>query len=118
MRHICRLKERPSSAASQASTMVNERLQELVKLFKERTERAKEKLIDPDDLDEDTPHACEFSPVKPYYNHRNLGGITTLRLTSHEYKRTSMALYFGSVADHRAMLGNRKCPEVYVYSVM
>ncbi|KAI5617275.1 cyclic nucleotide-gated cation channel beta-1 isoform X10, partial [Silurus asotus] len=55
------LKERPTSAASQASTMVNERLQELVKLFKERTERAKEKLIDPDDLDEDTP--AIFLPI-------------------------------------------------------
>ncbi|XP_046706388.1 cyclic nucleotide-gated cation channel beta-1-like isoform X2 [Silurus meridionalis] len=58
------LKERPTSAASQASTMVNERLQELVKLFKERTERAKEKLIDPDDLDEDTP-ATPGAPPPP-----------------------------------------------------
>ncbi|XP_048113153.1 cyclic nucleotide-gated cation channel beta-1-like [Alosa alosa] len=55
------LKERPASSASQTSTVVNERLQELVKLFKERTERAKEKLIDPDDSDEDTPPA---SPAK------------------------------------------------------
>ncbi|XP_066504821.1 cyclic nucleotide-gated channel beta-1-like [Hoplias malabaricus] len=55
------LKERPASSASQTSTVVNERLQELVKLFKERTERAKEKLIDPDDSDNDTPPA---SPVK------------------------------------------------------
>ncbi|KAM9470622.1 cyclic nucleotide-gated channel beta-1 [Clarias gariepinus] len=59
------LKERPSSAASQASMMVNERLQELVKLFKERTERAKEKLIDPDDLDEDTPPATPAAPPPP-----------------------------------------------------
>ncbi|XP_060782743.1 cyclic nucleotide-gated cation channel beta-1-like [Neoarius graeffei] len=62
------LKERPSSAASQASMMVNDRLQELVKLFKERTERAKEKLIDPDDLDEDTPPAMppgEAPPPEP-----------------------------------------------------
>ncbi|XP_030645122.1 cyclic nucleotide-gated cation channel beta-1 [Chanos chanos] len=49
------MRERPASAASQASMVVNERLQELVKLFKERTERAKEKLIDPDDSDDDTP---------------------------------------------------------------
>ncbi|XP_062403819.1 cyclic nucleotide-gated cation channel beta-1-like [Sardina pilchardus] len=55
-----RLKERPASSASQTSTVVNERLQELVKLFKERTERAKEKLIDPDDSDEETPPACEL----------------------------------------------------------
>ncbi|XP_035275421.1 cyclic nucleotide-gated cation channel beta-1-like [Anguilla anguilla] len=55
------LKERPASAASQTSTVVQERLQELVKLFKERTERAKEKLIDPDDSDEESPTA---SPAK------------------------------------------------------
>ncbi|KAF4094298.1 hypothetical protein AMELA_G00011460 [Ameiurus melas] len=59
------LKERPSSAASQASTMVNERLQELAKLFKARTERAKEKLIDPDDLDEDTPPDTAVPPPEP-----------------------------------------------------
>ncbi|XP_062856832.1 cyclic nucleotide-gated cation channel beta-1-like [Trichomycterus rosablanca] len=58
------LKERPSSAASQASTMVNERLQELVKLFKERTERAKEKLIDPDEND-DTPPGSPVPPPPP-----------------------------------------------------
>ncbi|GAA6085443.1 cyclic nucleotide-gated cation channel beta-1-like [Tachysurus ichikawai] len=59
------LKERPSSTASQASTMVNERLQELVKLFKERTERAKEKLIDPDDLDDETSTATPAAPPPP-----------------------------------------------------
>ncbi|XP_061532258.1 cyclic nucleotide-gated cation channel beta-1-like isoform X4 [Phycodurus eques] len=46
-------RERPSSSASQTNTAVNERLQELVRMFKERTERAKEKLIDPDSSDED-----------------------------------------------------------------
>lgn len=55
---VWRLKERPASSASQASYVVNERLQELVKMFKERTERAKEKLIDPDDSDDDSPTAC------------------------------------------------------------
>ncbi|XP_065147835.1 cyclic nucleotide-gated channel beta-1-like [Paramisgurnus dabryanus] len=55
------LNQRPSSSASQTSTVVNERLQELVKLFKERTERVKEKLIDPDDSDDETPPA---SPAK------------------------------------------------------
>ncbi|XP_047658206.1 LOW QUALITY PROTEIN: cyclic nucleotide-gated cation channel beta-1-like [Tachysurus fulvidraco] len=59
------LKERPSSTASQASTMVNERLQELVKLFKERTERAKEKLIDPDELDDETSTATPAAPPPP-----------------------------------------------------
>ncbi|XP_077371723.1 uncharacterized protein LOC144015531 isoform X3 [Festucalex cinctus] len=48
------LRERPSSSASQTSTAVNERLQELVRMFKERTEKAKEKLIDPDSSDEDS----------------------------------------------------------------
>uniref|UniRef100_A0A4W5KIL7 Cyclic nucleotide gated channel subunit beta 1b n=1 Tax=Hucho hucho TaxID=62062 RepID=A0A4W5KIL7_9TELE len=58
------LKERPASSASQASYVVNERLQELVKMFKERTERAKEKLIDPDDSDDDSPTTCE-APTPP-----------------------------------------------------
>ncbi|XP_023683113.1 cyclic nucleotide-gated channel beta-1-like isoform X2 [Paramormyrops kingsleyae] len=48
-------KERPASALSQTSTIVTERLQELVKLFKERTERVKEKLVDPDDSDDESP---------------------------------------------------------------
>ncbi|KAJ3596482.1 hypothetical protein NHX12_002889 [Muraenolepis orangiensis] len=47
-------RERPASAASQSSAVVNERLQELVKMFKERTEKAKEKLIDPDSSDDDS----------------------------------------------------------------
>ncbi|KAK9517033.1 hypothetical protein VZT92_024929 [Zoarces viviparus] len=48
------LKERPASSASQTSTVVNDRLQELVRMFKERTEKAKEKLIEPDSSDEDS----------------------------------------------------------------
>lgn len=47
------------SAASQTSIVVNERLQELVKLFKGRTERVREKLTDPDDSDEESPLTCE-----------------------------------------------------------
>ncbi|KAJ0069573.1 hypothetical protein NL108_010389, partial [Boleophthalmus pectinirostris] len=43
----------------QTSTVVNERLQELIKMFKERTEKAKEKLIDPDSSDEDSVVQCE-----------------------------------------------------------
>ncbi|XP_051726331.1 cyclic nucleotide-gated cation channel beta-3 [Ctenopharyngodon idella] len=53
--------ERPMSAASQTSIVVNERLQDLVKLFKGRTERARDKLTDPDDSDEESPSA---SPAK------------------------------------------------------
>nr|XP_046167257.1 cyclic nucleotide-gated cation channel beta-1-like isoform X2 [Oncorhynchus gorbuscha] len=59
------LKERPASSASQASYVVNERLQELVKMFKERTERAKEKLIDPDDSDDDSPTASPARAPTP-----------------------------------------------------
>lgn len=51
---------RASSTASQNSAIINDRLQELVKLFKERTEKVKEKLIDPDvTSDEESPQPCE-----------------------------------------------------------
>uniref|UniRef100_A0A671LDG2 Cyclic nucleotide gated channel subunit beta 1a n=1 Tax=Sinocyclocheilus anshuiensis TaxID=1608454 RepID=A0A671LDG2_9TELE len=53
--------ERPASAASQTSIVVNERLQELVKLFKERKDRAREKLVDPDESDDESTSA---SPAK------------------------------------------------------
>ncbi|XP_076879068.1 cyclic nucleotide-gated channel beta-1 [Brachyhypopomus gauderio] len=60
-------RDRPASVSSQASMVVNERLQELVKLFKERTERVKEKLIDPDDSDDDTPSdtSAKAAPAAP-----------------------------------------------------
>lgn len=63
-----RLKERPASSASQTSAVVNERLQELVRMFKERTEKAKEKLIDPDSSDEDSVVPCQFLcfPLNPH----------------------------------------------------
>ncbi|KAF6077101.1 cyclic nucleotide gated channel subunit beta 1 [Phyllostomus discolor] len=48
--------DRASSTASQNSAIINDRLQELVKLFKERTEKVKEQLIDPDiTSDEESP---------------------------------------------------------------
>ncbi|KAM6223751.1 cyclic nucleotide-gated channel beta-1 [Rhynchocyon petersi] len=54
--------DRAASTASQNSAIINDRLQELVKLFKERTEKVKEKLIDPDvTSDEETPKP---SPAK------------------------------------------------------
>ncbi|XP_057566813.1 cyclic nucleotide-gated cation channel beta-1 [Hippopotamus amphibius kiboko] len=54
--------DRAASTASQNSTIINDRLQELVKLFKERTEKVKEKLIDPDvTSDEESPKP---SPAK------------------------------------------------------
>uniref|UniRef100_A0A3B3U2Y6 Cyclic nucleotide gated channel subunit beta 1b n=2 Tax=Poecilia latipinna TaxID=48699 RepID=A0A3B3U2Y6_9TELE len=59
------LRERPASAASQTSqtsAVVSERLQELVRMFKERTEKAKEKLIDPDSSDEESVIAAPPQP--------------------------------------------------------
>uniref|UniRef100_A0A3B5K9B0 Cyclic nucleotide gated channel subunit beta 1b n=1 Tax=Takifugu rubripes TaxID=31033 RepID=A0A3B5K9B0_TAKRU len=53
------LKDRPASSASQTSAVINERLQELVRMFKDRTEKAKEKLIDPDTSDDDSVVPCE-----------------------------------------------------------
>ncbi|KAB0393156.1 hypothetical protein E2I00_014968, partial [Balaenoptera physalus] len=54
--------DRAASTASQTGTLINDRLQELVKLFKERTEKVKEKLIDPDvTSDEESPKP---SPAK------------------------------------------------------
>lgn len=49
------------SATSLSSAVINTRLQELVRLFKERTEKVKEKLIDSDvTSDDESPVACEF----------------------------------------------------------
>ncbi|AWP08846.1 putative cyclic nucleotide-gated cation channel beta-1-like [Scophthalmus maximus] len=59
------LRERPASSASQTSTVVNERLSELVRMFKERTEKAKEKLIDPDSSDEDSVVTSPPQPAQP-----------------------------------------------------
>ncbi|XP_074738063.1 cyclic nucleotide-gated channel beta-1 isoform X1 [Strix uralensis] len=57
------LPERVGSATSLSSAVVNQRLQELVKLFRERTEKVKERLIDPDiTSDEESPAT---SPAKP-----------------------------------------------------
>ncbi|XP_072574522.1 cyclic nucleotide-gated channel beta-1-like [Paramormyrops kingsleyae] len=39
----------------QVSTVLSERLHELQRLFRERTERVRERLIDPDESDEETP---------------------------------------------------------------
>ncbi|XP_030060860.1 cyclic nucleotide-gated channel beta-1 [Microcaecilia unicolor] len=54
--------ERTGSAMSHNSAVINDRLQELVRLFKDRTEKAKEKLIDQEgSSDEESPTP---SPVK------------------------------------------------------
>jgi len=65
----CRGLERPMSAASQTSMVVNERLQELVKLFKGRTVRVREKLTDPDDSDEESPSACESTCINSLFDY-------------------------------------------------
>ncbi|KAK7912863.1 hypothetical protein WMY93_013074 [Mugilogobius chulae] len=52
---------RPASSASVGSVVVQERLNELVKLFKGRTETKKDKLVDPDESEEESPQA---SPAK------------------------------------------------------
>ncbi|XP_073420423.1 cyclic nucleotide-gated channel beta-1 [Dendrobates tinctorius] len=54
--------ERSASAVSHSSAVVTERLQELVRLFKDRTERVKERLIDPElSSEEESPSS---SPSK------------------------------------------------------
>ncbi|KAM6250416.1 cyclic nucleotide-gated channel beta-1 [Spheniscus humboldti] len=57
------LPERVGSAMSLSSAVINNRLQELVKLFKERTEKVKEKLTDLDTTSDDESPAA--SPAKP-----------------------------------------------------
>nr|XP_009940968.1 PREDICTED: cyclic nucleotide-gated cation channel beta-1 [Opisthocomus hoazin] len=60
------LPERIGSATSTSSAMINTRLQELVKLFKERTEKVKEKLTDPDvTSDDESPSASPAKPAPP-----------------------------------------------------
>ncbi|XP_009289079.2 PREDICTED: cyclic nucleotide-gated cation channel beta-1 [Aptenodytes forsteri] len=56
------LLKRVGSATSLSSAVINNRLQELVKLFKERTERVKEKLTDLDITSDD--ESPEASPAK------------------------------------------------------
>ncbi|KAL2088577.1 hypothetical protein ACEWY4_015476 [Coilia grayii] len=55
-------KERPLSSTSQSNLVVSVRLQELVQLFKERTERVRDRLIDPDESEGESPTSCE-SPI-------------------------------------------------------
>lgn len=53
---------RPLSAASVGSLLIQDRLNQLVGLFKGRTERQRERLVDPDESEEDSPSAC-MTPV-------------------------------------------------------
>ncbi|CAM4636951.1 unnamed protein product [Caretta caretta] len=60
------LPKRVGSATSQNSSTINDRLQELVRLFKDRTEKVKEKLIDPDTTsDDETPVASPSRKTSP-----------------------------------------------------
>uniref|UniRef100_A0A6Q2Y6Y7 Cyclic nucleotide gated channel subunit beta 1 n=1 Tax=Esox lucius TaxID=8010 RepID=A0A6Q2Y6Y7_ESOLU len=62
--HRCDLtscRNRQASTASYGTVLAQERMASLVKLFKARTVRKKERLADPDDSEEDSPHA---SPAK------------------------------------------------------
>nr|XP_033799621.1 cyclic nucleotide-gated cation channel beta-1-like isoform X2 [Geotrypetes seraphini] len=57
--------ERTGSAMSHNSAVINERLQELVKLFKDRTERAKEKLIDQEGSSDESPMPSPAKKATP-----------------------------------------------------
>ncbi|XP_075432653.1 cyclic nucleotide-gated channel beta-1 [Ascaphus truei] len=58
--------ERSASAISQSSAVITERLQELVRLFKDRTERVKERLIDPEiSSDGESPTASPSKKAPP-----------------------------------------------------
>ncbi|XP_075325953.1 cyclic nucleotide-gated channel beta-1 [Odontesthes bonariensis] len=59
----CRM--RPLSAASVGSFVVQERLNELVKLFRGRTERQKERLVDPDESEDESPSASPPAAPPP-----------------------------------------------------
>ncbi|KAJ7312085.1 hypothetical protein JRQ81_006423 [Phrynocephalus forsythii] len=68
------LGERSGSTASQNSDMISERLQELVRLFKDRTEKVKEKLVDPDlSSDEETPVATPSKEKAPEEKNEDAG---------------------------------------------
>uniref|UniRef100_A0A8C3NNI5 Cyclic nucleotide-binding domain-containing protein n=1 Tax=Cyanoderma ruficeps TaxID=181631 RepID=A0A8C3NNI5_9PASS len=54
---------RIGSASSLSSAVINTRLQELVRLFKERTEKVKEKLIDPDVTSDDESPVASAVPA-------------------------------------------------------
>ncbi|KAM8946024.1 cyclic nucleotide-gated channel beta-1 [Pelodytes ibericus] len=60
--------ERSASSISQSSAVITERLQELVRLFKDRTERVKERLIDPEISSEEespTPSPSKKAAAPP-----------------------------------------------------
>ncbi|XP_051800868.1 cyclic nucleotide-gated cation channel beta-3 [Acanthochromis polyacanthus] len=56
---------RPLSAASVGSVVIQDRLNDLVKLFKGRTERQKDRLVDPDESEEESPSASPSKAPPP-----------------------------------------------------
>ncbi|XP_067349233.1 cyclic nucleotide-gated channel beta-3 [Channa argus] len=56
---------RPLSAASVGSVVVQDRLYELVRLFKGRTERQKDRLVDPDESEGESPTASPSKAPPP-----------------------------------------------------
>uniref|UniRef100_A0A8C7CV38 Cyclic nucleotide-binding domain-containing protein n=1 Tax=Oncorhynchus kisutch TaxID=8019 RepID=A0A8C7CV38_ONCKI len=62
---VMHCRDRPASVASYGSVNIQEGGTTLVKLFKARTVHKKEKLMDPDDSEEDSPQACRHPPPLP-----------------------------------------------------
>ncbi|XP_061670006.1 cyclic nucleotide-gated cation channel beta-3 [Syngnathoides biaculeatus] len=56
---------RPASAASVGSVVVQDRLGQLVRLFKGRTERYKDRLLDPDESEEESPATSPSKALPP-----------------------------------------------------
>ncbi|TMS01002.1 Cyclic nucleotide-gated cation channel beta-1 [Larimichthys crocea] len=56
---------RPLSAASVGSVVIQDRLNQLVVLFKGRTELRKERLVDPDESEEESPSSPSKAPPAP-----------------------------------------------------
>ncbi|XP_077376580.1 cyclic nucleotide-gated channel beta-3-like isoform X3 [Festucalex cinctus] len=56
---------RPASAASVGSVVVQDRLGQLVRLFKGRTERHKDRLLDPDESEQESPAASPSKAPPP-----------------------------------------------------
>lgn len=81
--------------------MVSERLQELVKMFKERTEKAKEKLIDPDSSDEDSIITCESTCFKKMKKQEHSQEHINLRMDRQQRGDVREFLLHNNVLPHK-----------------
>uniref|UniRef100_A0A3B3ILT2 Cyclic nucleotide gated channel subunit beta 1b n=1 Tax=Oryzias latipes TaxID=8090 RepID=A0A3B3ILT2_ORYLA len=88
----------------QTSAMVSERLQELVKMFKERTEKAKEKLIDPDSSDEDSIITCESTCFKKMKKQEHSQEHINLRMDRQQRGDVREFLLHNNVLPHNTVL--------------